>query len=85
MGDKVNKLCAIPVVWAFSELIDSGNTRLSNVDTIGHGWTRRYQRPKSAVRHVRFVDRIIVLSFQTQSRFFEHHIWHLTGSGPPQK
>lgn len=74
-----------PAVWPSSELIDSGHTRSSNVDTIGHRWTRRYQRPKSAVRHVRFVDRIIVLPFQTQSRFFEHHIWHLTGSGPRQK
>jgi hypothetical protein len=59
-------------------------THLSNVDTIGRRSTQ-YQKQKSAVRHVRFVERIIMFPFQTQSRFFEHHIWHLTVSGPRQK
>lgn len=71
-----------PPVWPSSKLID---TRSSNVDTICRRSTQQYQRPKSAVRHVRFVERIIVFPFQTQSRFFEHHIWHLTVSGPRQK
>lgn len=38
------------------------------------------QRPKSAVRSVGFVERIVFL-FQAQSKFFEHHIWHLTEFG----
>lgn len=59
-------------------------TRSNNVDTIGCRLTQ-YQRPKSAVRHVRFVERIIMFPFQTQTGFFEHHIWHLTVSGPRQK
>jgi len=58
--------------------------RSSNVNTIGCRLTQ-YQRPKSAVRHVRFVESIIMFPFQTQTRFFEHHIWHLTVSGPRKK
>lgn len=71
-----------PPAWPSSKLID---THSSNFDTIGRRSTQQYQRPKSAVQHVRFVERIIVFPFQKQSRFFEHHIWHLTVSGPRQK